>query len=455
MAEHMAQRATLILTMAIYRPLMFILRHIAVIIGWFSPVVREYLKDRSFTEAALNDLRHQRTLAKGAVVFYCSSAGEYEQAKPLMERLQLDKILSVIVFFSRSGLRYASIRAESSPMFLSPLDGFRTWEQFFNAVRPQVTIVVRHEFWPAFLLTARRHSHLMLIDATASPSIETSALWSWVKGLLIGTFHSIHLVDQKDLRQFAGPLRVADNLLHVSGDTKYDRVVERALLQLAKGSDFGDRLHSFLGEGPHLIVGSGWNADMELVLRVFQKLRHDPGISGGVVIAPHDVGQARLSWVEDLCQQLDLKVARWGAVMGESPPKRGDVLLVDRIGLLAELYQTCHLAFIGGAMHDKVHNVLEPACYGLYIAHGPRYQNSREASVFVDAGMTAVIHSENELIAWWQSKIRLAGRDDVLLKKVREMTGASARIEQDIRTVILTGQRDGEGQPGHEGRGDL
>ncbi len=455
MAEHKAQRASLYLMMAIYRPLMFCLRQITVVLGWLTPVVRDYLKDRSFTEAALDDLRRRRTLAKGAVVFYCSSAGEYEQAKPLMERLQQAKILSVIVFFSRSGLRYASIRAESSPMFLSPLDSFRIWEQFFNVVRPQVTIVVRHEFWPAFLLTARRHSHLMLIDATASPAIETSALWCWVKGLLVGTFHSIHLVDQKDQQQFAGPLGVAENLLHVSGDTKYDRVVERARIQLEDGSDFKDRLHSFLGEGPHLIVGSGWNADMELVLKAYQNLRHGPGISGGVVIAPHDVSEVRLSWVEDLCQQLGLKVARWEAVMGESPPKGGAVLLVDRIGLLAELYQTCHLAFIGGAMHDKVHNVLEPACYGLYIAHGPRYQNSREACVFVEGGLTTVIHGENELMAWWQSKSRLGGRDDVLLQKVREMTGASARIEQDIRTVIYTGQRDSEVQPGHERRGDL
>lgn len=416
------------LSMRVLTPLLTLASH-------FVPKLKAQLKDRKCAAELAQVLVRPRAHKRYGVIFYCSSAGEYEQARPLIDRLvkRGDTFVHVF-FFSQSGISYARARGETASYSLVPAtDSAWAWGQLFSALRPDIVAVVRHELWPAFLETARHFARLDLIDASQSIGEASSGLKRFARQQLLRYFDTIFTVTEQDAVFFQTTYALPADKVIVAGDTKYDRVLERARAQSSQGRHLSD---AFGGDSRcRLVLGSAHKADAELWLDSWQQLG-DEAKGWQVVIAPHHIDGEMTSWLLKRCQAQGLRTAlysRINRVQPQSPTSSLDqqpqVIIVDAMGLLAEIYGISAMAFVGGAMHHQVHNVLEPACHGLALAFGPFYKNSQEAVHLVQSGLAEVCDNNATFVNWWRlHRNRHESARQRLTEAVTALCGASEVI---------------------------
>lgn len=410
-----------------------------------SPKLREQISDRPSALEIANCFVRSRSRFPNSVLFFCSSAGEYEQAKPLIDRLiSRGDCFILALFFSKSGLTFAKARGETISVALTPLtDSVWEWGSVFASIRPNITAIMRHEIWPGFLTTACHYSQVCLIDASTSLGERKSPLKRMIRKRLLKKFENIFAVSRDDFDFFSKKYLIPAERLHLIGDTKYDRVMERAR---AKKDGFS-RLKSLLdrsGEPLYrLIVGSAHKADIENVIAAYKQLGSDKA-RWQVILVPHYVDLETIDWVQ---KELDLASVSW-KLFSQLPDQNHGVnqeltpfIIVDQMGLLAELYATGHAALVGGAFHHQVHNVLEPACHGLALAWGPRFQNSQEAISIVQLGLADVLEDSVQLAAWWRELPgHLAQKTRGVTEAVANLCGASDKIMTKWQSMLGSNQ---------------
>jgi len=302
----------------------------------------------------------------------------------------------------------------------------------FSAVRPDISIVVRHELWPGFLGTAANYGKLFMIDGSKSEGEAVSFTKRLVRGWLLKYFDHAWLVSAEDSEFFTRRLKLSEQKSDVIGDTKYDRVRERAL------SDPGaiERIRSILdGEGApkkRLVVGSAYQDEVTLCLRARENLISKLS-EWQLLIAPHDVSDKMVSWIAAQCSSRSLSWAKYTDLETGKIDRSTtySIVIMDKIGILAETYGASSIAIVGGALHAKIHNILEPACHGLALAHGPMYKNSQEAVKLFEAGLSQVFIGSDDLTEWWQSHLD-GEKSEKLLSAINEMCGASDQIYTEI-----------------------
>ncbi len=423
----------------------FILRPILFAGAILSPALRRQLAGRICNKSMIAEMSAWRAKFANVCVFFCSSAGEYEQAKPLIDRLNKRGIGTYLIFFSASGLNYARRRAELNPYILMPWDSVLTWRKVYQALSPSCSLVVRHELWPAFLTTAAQFGALLLIDGSATAS---SSISRRIRARLHRNFDEIFVVDNDDQAFFAMSPNREKPIIAVLGDTKYDRVIERHKEQSLATQSLRSQVATTLGTGPKLIIGSAWTPDLAWALaavKAFNQLAaHDQRLT--LIVAPHDVSSDNVNSMLKQCTDQEMHCLSFSqlseAISTHSANSAlPNCLIVDKVGFLAELYGSADLAMVGGAIHHRVHNVLEPAAHGLPITCGPCYKHSREAVVLVQAGIIQPVNSPEKLLEW----LRLASTARTEIRertrsKVESLAGASDRILERISIYIDAGR---------------
>lgn len=398
----------------------------------FSPRFKSQIAGRPSIADTSAKLHENRKRFKHGALFFCSSAGEFEQARPLMDRLSSrgDTFVHALIF-SRSGFDYARARAERCSYSLAPVsDSVWHWGWILSAMRPSLITVVRHELWPGFMGAAKNYAPVYLIDASASLGEQRSFLKRLVRSTLFQMFERIFVVSDGDRDYFRSEYGVGKDRIIVAGDTKYDRVLERAKLSTEKEPD----QPLFVGSAPgRLILGSAHKPDLMIFTEAVKK---SPAILADwqVVIAPHHIDEDNLASFRSELNAVGVEVARWS--QGRIADK-GAVVLLDTMGMLAEAYSQATAAFVGGASHYQVHNVLEPAVHGLALAWGPHYKNSQEAAYLVGQGAAHVVNNAEEFTAWLGvTKNSRATGDNQTAVTVRSLCGASDRIIDEWKSVL-------------------
>ncbi|MCX6126154.1 MAG: hypothetical protein NTV34_15590 [Proteobacteria bacterium] len=384
---------------------------------------------------AIVALARKRRVYKKSVVFFCSSAGEFEQAKPVIWRLERAGVFCHVFFFSRSGYSFAQARKEITSFCLAPWDVVWSWGGILSALAPSASVIVRHEFWPGFIGAARNWGPLFLLDAVTpsrlnrEPGWKTNLSTRWKRFILLWANIRVFTVDKPGTDFFVNRVGCLAQSVNQIGDTKYDRVVERTA-QISGHENQGS--HSFWAASsrPVLIVGSAHLPDLELVLNACS-LNSAPKLH--VLVVPHDVSSSnislmcakfkRMGWAYELSSELK-------SLSGEHPQLTPNVaLIVDSIGQLSELYKGSDLAFVGGAVHAKVHNGLEPAAWGIPLTSGILINNSQEALHLCERRLLVASNDPQKLIETWHAQI--SGRDQwskALREEVLDLTGASEKF---------------------------
>ncbi|MBM4250861.1 MAG: hypothetical protein FJ146_02720 [Deltaproteobacteria bacterium] len=427
------------LLLALYSLAFSILRPITKILAFFSPKIAGQIKGRPDVSRIARDLAMTRAQYRDCAVFFCSSAGEFEQALPIISRLQASKDTYVqVIFFSQSGLDYVKARGESIPCMLMPLsDSIWQWGWLFSALLPTLTCVIRHELWPGFLSIARRFGRLYLVDASLSQGEKNSLLWGLVRRRLLQEFDHIFAVSKSDYDYFTVTCGLPKSMITVTSDTKYDRVVERARARPDLVANLRDTLQHLTPQGTQhrLILGSAYIDEIELLISAISA-RKELLSSWQVIIVPHQLTISNIDMISTKIENQGFRPVRYGSMDRLTQPT--NFIIVDKMGMLAEIYGTADAALIGGALHHQVHNVLEPASHGLAIAFGPFYKNSQEAIHLVDAKLATVVKTGREFSDWWQNLEQNGKlRRQIMLDATHKLTGAADLIIATWRQQMM------------------
>lgn len=411
-------------------------------LAFFKPKFRKVLEARDAAMCEWNKQILQTGMKKQVDCFlFCSSAGEYEQALPLIKQLKERGLSSLVLIFSPSGYHYIKARGDKHLFLMTPIDSLWSWKAIFDYFEPKMTFIVRHELWPCFLWLARhRCQSVYLINASLSEaesrSVFRQKLKSWFGSFLSGAF----VLSEKDLQAYERIGFLEKNQLVISGDTKFDRVIDRAKDSIPKANAIRKMFSDYLYAPSRLVVGSAWPKDLSLSLDALVDLSQMKPSFYQAVVAMHQVDDESLALVKRECCARGLRYVQYTSFVAASNDLRSkadsfvDVVIVDCLGVLAEVYASGHLAFVGGASHYEVHNVLEPASYGLALAYGPLYHNSVEAVTLVDRGIGTVIRSKQDMIRWWQESIENDYCLGSLAKgQILESAGAARKIVEMIK----------------------
>lgn len=352
-----------------------------------------------------------RDAARPLVWFHAPSVGEGLQALPVIElvRTRRPDVQIVYTFFSPSAEEFAkSVSADFSDYL--PFDTFDHADAVLSALRPSALVFSKLDIWPA--LTERAGAARVPIGVISATLPESSGRRGFfARAALDDAYRSIDRVgaiDENDAQRLRQQGVQADRV-GVTGDTRFDQVWARAQRE---SSPLVQRLRS---SRPTLVAGSTWPTDEEHLLDAWNKIR-DKIPDARLVIAPHETSVAHLRSIERWALSHGLTLARIDAADAQS----ADVILVDRYGVLGDLYAVADTAYVGGGFHSAgLHSILEPAAFGAPVLFGPHHHKSREAAKLIEAGGGAVVTGVADLT------IRLG--DWLGSPAARDAAGATAR----------------------------
>ncbi len=371
-----------------------------------------------------------RDLKRPLLWVHAPSVGEGLQARIVLERMraQHPEVQLAYTFFSPSAESFAHKLAVDFADYL-PFDTLGDAQAALDALRPSALVFSKLDVWPTLCREARRrHVPLGLISATLSA--ESSRRGALATELLRDAYASLDAVgavapeDAQRLR----PLGVRAETLRVTGDTRFDQVLAHA----ARVDHTKALLVPLASARPTLVAGSTWPADEAVLFSAWEALRREiPDVR--LIIAPHEPTGTHLESVETWAMGSELRVARLPVADSSA-----DVVLVDRVGVLADLYALGNAAFVGGGFHDAgLHSVLEPAAFGIPVAFGQRHRNSREAQLLIKAGGGDAVGSADELtetLVHWLSDHQLAG--DVGRRARQFVERGAGATEQSVALAL-------------------
>jgi 3-deoxy-D-manno-octulosonic-acid transferase len=364
----------------------------------FSAKLREGLAGR---RDLLTRLLAESTRVRGCVWVHASSVGEYEQARPVIAALREARGRGappvVVTHFSPSGYEFARKRPAGDLHDYLPFDHPADMRRLVQAWQPRLLLFVKFDCWPN-LVVAAHDAGVPVVLLAGSLQPRSARLKPVARGFfrdVFDRFAHIGVSTEEDRRRFVDGLGVTAPV-SVTGDTRADQVVRR--WEASHAGDVAARL-SGLG-GRRLILGSTWPPDEQLWLPVLAALLADrPDLR--VVLVPHEPLPARLSSLERDLDAAGVSHVRLGALMASPPaqPRPERCVLVDSVGVLAEIYRAGTLAYVGGSFTTGVHNTLEPAIGGLPVMFGPVIQNAEEAGELVRRGAGWVLRRPPEALA--------------------------------------------------------
>lgn len=414
-----------------YNVILIPLGYIAILIGAiFNEKLRKGLTGRRVTRREMERFR-KKYPGKELYLVHSASLGEFEQAKPVIRGLKTLRpdILIVASFTSPSGYENAVRIAEVDLFIYLPLDSYFRMRRFVQKLRPTKMIFVMYELWPNLILNAvLHHIPTFLISARIR---KASLKWKpVVRSFFSCMYRSLNYVyavskeDQQTVRKLVGSVKIKVLAL---GDTRYDQVFQRARERISQS------LPTLFPESPVFIAGSVWPQDTRhLFPALFRALKRHPELR--LIIAPHEPNEYALETLEDAFHNEGYKTLRLSRV-GKNPVTT-TVVIVDRVGVLAELYHQSQIAFVGGSFRGSIHNVMEPAIAGIPVLFGPTHHNSREARLLLESGGGFCCENEKELYRRMHALLANSKTYQAAAEAARQVIlknlGASARTVKEI-----------------------
>ncbi len=401
--------------------------------GFFNKKIRTGIKGRKrvYEELILNATSINKK--KKLIWFHSSSLGEFEQAKPIIEKLKEDKNVNVLItFFSPSGYENSKKYPHADLISYIPFDTKANAEKFISITNPTLAVIMRYDVWPNIINELhKKNIPIYLVDATLrNDSPRKYPLANSFHKILFGYFTNILTVSESDAKEFKS-FGFDDNKVKAVGDTRFDRVHQRSLLAKEK------RLLSYnvTKDKKFFIAGSTWEQDEEVIFPAFLKLAEvDKSVI--MIVAPHEPTLLHLEKIENEFSGK-LKTIRFSHLNNYSDER---VIIVDSIGILLTLYTYADVAYVGGSFKQNIHNVLEAAVYGVPVMFGPKIQNSQEAIKLAEIGGGIVVNNKKQA---YRNLRKLFSDDDyrkqagqISADYVHSNIGATQKILDAIYKVI-------------------
>jgi 3-deoxy-D-manno-octulosonic-acid transferase len=340
--------------------------------------------------------------------FHFASLGEFEQGRPVLEKLKADHPSTpvVITFFSPSGYQIRKNYALADHVFYLPIDTRSNARKFVSLINPTIAVFTKYEYWYHYFEALHDHNTPHYIISGIFRKDQTFFKWygSLHRKMLCWASHIF--VQNKESRELLG--RIGIKHVTVSGDTRFDRVEFNA-----KNPIEIKTIEEFCGNDPVFIAGSTWSDDEKIIaylLKIYPKWKF--------IIAPHEVNTGRIESIE---KQFPNSV-KFSSIQRQETKTQTieapQVLIIDSIGLLSSIYQYGHIAYIGGGFGVGIHNTLEAAAFGLPLIFGPNYSTFMEAVELIKNGSAFSVNDSKEL----NTQMEMLSKEENRIK-----SGSSAR----------------------------
>lgn len=347
---------------------------------FFSPKMKLFVNGR---KTVFQTLQAQIDPDSLYIWVHVASLGEYEQGLPILERLKKEfpvyKIL--LTFFSPSGFEIRKNNKLADSTVYLPLDTLPNVKRFLNLVQPKMVFFIKYEFWPNYLNELRKQN---------IPTFLVSGIFR-KKQLFFKWYGGFYRESLRGFTHFFVQNQASEQLLHqlgfknitVHGDTRFDRVAQ--IVEHAQPLPY---INQFKNHTFTIVIGSSWVDDENVYLPY---LNASEGIKW--IIAPHTIKEEEILRLQHRIVKSSIRYSHYTA----DQLAAADVFIIDTIGLLTQIYAYADVAYVGGGFKTGLHNILEPATYGIPVIIGPEYEKFQEAKDLVTLGSCLVVHNTREL----------------------------------------------------------
>lgn len=366
----------------IYNLIVILASQLLKIITLFSPKMKLFVEGR---KAVFQTLENKIQATDKTIWFHAASLGEYEQGLPVIEAIkqQYPNHKIVVTFFSPSGYEVRKNNNLADVTVYLPLDTISNAKQFLRIVHPEMAFFIKYEYWPNYLNELKKKQiKTYLISGILR---ENQAFFKWYGGFYrnaLKTFDYFFVQNEssKTLLQSIG-----FNNVKVSGDTRFDRVV--SILERDNSLDF---IAQFKADKTTIVIGSSWPKDEELLIDYINNSAENVKF----IIAPHNI---KLEQIQELKKAITKKTILFSE-KDTVDVSNYSVFVIDTIGILTKIYSYADIAYVGGGFGNPgVHNILEPATFGVPVVIGPNYAHFAEATALVNMEGCISIQNQTQL----------------------------------------------------------
>jgi len=378
--------------------------HIAAL---FNPSAKLWVEGR---KNIYQKIKEKLQNSKNIIWVHCASLGEFEQGRPILEayKSKHKNHQILLTFFSPSGFEIKKTTSLANWVFYLPIDTQANVKKFITLVKPIKVLFIKYEFWFNYMHEIKKQKIPFYSISTSFRDEQYFFKFKWFAKQLQNVSH--FFVQDKKSAQLLKSIGI--NNYTISGDTRFDRVLKNVQTQVDL-----PLIKLFASKKPTIICGSTWPKDENLLIKYIKK-----NTEKRYIIAPHE-----------LYNIDDLRI-RTNALLYSKANKvnilTSNVLIIDNIGLLSNIYQYGDLAYIGGGFDSGIHNILEPVAFGLPVIFGPNFKKSNEASALIKKKGAISISNYKEL----NSAINIVTnfKKSIALNYIEENSGATKKILPSI-----------------------
>jgi 3-deoxy-D-manno-octulosonic-acid transferase len=369
----------------LYNLIILFASQVVKIVALFSPKMKLFVDGR---KEVFTILQSKINPNDKTIWFHAASLGEYEQGLPVIEKIKVQypnhKI--VVTFFSPSGYEVRKNNTIADVTVYLPLDTKSKAKMFLKLVHPELVFFIKYEYWPNYLNELKKlEIKTYLISGIFR---EKQAFFKWYGGFYrnaLKTFDYFFVQNDSSKKLIQS---IGFNNVKVSGDTRFDRVV--SILERDNSLDF---IEQFKNNKTTIVIGSSWPKDESLLVNFINNASDDIKF----IIAPHNIKSEQ---IQELKNSITKKSILFSDVQTRliASLSENNVFIIDTIGILTKIYSYADIAYVGGGFGNPgVHNILEPATFGVPIVIGPNYSHFAEATALVHQEGCLSISNQNEL----------------------------------------------------------
>jgi len=391
----------------------------------WNPKAKQWVQGRRESLQKLEDFQTQNSslvtpdsLLTGYKIywFHCASLGEFEQGRPLIEALKNSESCKIMLtFFSPSGYEIRKNYELADVILYLPIDSKKNAKRFFDLVKPDKVFFIKYEFWANYIFEAEKRK--IPFYSISAVFRKDQVFFKWYGGFMRSILKSITTIFVQDeaSKKLLESIEIKST---VSGDTRYDRVLNNA-----KSAQRFELIDDFTKDHKILVCGSVWSEDLKVISNGINQLENN----WKIIIAPHEIKETNLDEIERHFRSK--KLVRYSQLDNENNDAK--ILFIDNIGMLMHLYGYGNLAYVGGAFKTGLHNILEPASFGLPVIFGPHHKKFPEAELFIQNGIGFSISNEQEFNAVL-NHLKAADLHSKVIQFMNSKTGATKTIMRII-----------------------
>jgi 3-deoxy-D-manno-octulosonic-acid transferase len=366
----------------IYNFILLFASQILNILALFSPKLNLFVEGR---KSVFETLKNKIQATDKTIWFHAASLGEYEQGLPVIEAIKqhFPNHKIVLTFFSPSGYEVRKNNTLADITVYLPLDTISNAKQFVQLVHPEMVFFIKYEYWPNYLKELKNQNcKTYLISGIFR---EKQLFFKWYGGFYRKALHTfdyffVQNESSKTLLKSIGFTNVK-----VSGDTRFDRVV--SILERDNTLDF---VEQFINNKTTIVIGSSWPKDEELLVNYINQSSDDVKF----IIAPHNIKAEQITNIKSQITKSSVLFSEKSNIDLSS----FNVFIIDTIGILTKIYSYADIAYVGGGFGNPgVHNILEPATFGIPVVIGPNYSHFSEATALVNLEGCLTIQNQTQL----------------------------------------------------------